>query len=196
LKAVVTTDSTPSLAKERRGALGARPVVYCALLVATGLVLFMFESVIPRPLPWMKPGLANTAGLLALYLFGAREAAGVTLLRVVVGALLLGTFFSPAFFLSLGGGVTAVMAMALARHFGEGLFSIVGVSVCGAACHNLAQLSLAYVLIVHRPELFLLLPAMVIAAVFTGIVVGLVSHLILTHGVRMVPASQGEKRER
>ncbi len=173
-----------SSAKAQRPTTGSRRIVYCALLVAAGLVLFLFESLIPRPLPWMKPGLANAAGLVALYLFGAREAAAVTLLRVVVGALILGTLFNPSFFLSLGGGVTAVIAMTVVRHFGQEFFSIVGVSVCGAAGHNLAQLSLAYALIVRRAELFFLLPAMILTALFTGVVVGLLAHLMLTSGLR------------
>ncbi|MBC7186011.1 MAG: Gx transporter family protein [Calditrichaeota bacterium] len=170
-----------------RHTLGNRRIVYGALLVATGLVLFLFESLIPRPLPWMKPGLANTAGLLALYLFGTREAAAVTVLRVVVGALFIGTLFNPTFLLSLGGGIAAVVAMAMAKYFGRELLSVVGVSVCGATCHNVAQLGLAYVLIVRRVELFFLLPAMLLAAVFTGVLVGLLAHLVLTHGRRFVP---------
>ncbi|MGQ9559271.1 MAG: Gx transporter family protein [Candidatus Oleimicrobiaceae bacterium] len=173
-----------SSAKAHQPVLGSRRIAYCGLLVATGLVLFLFENLIPRPLPWMKPGLANTAGLVALYLFGAREAAAVTFLRVVVGALILGTLFNPSFFLSLGGGITAVIAMTAVRHFGQEFFSIVGVSVCGAAGHNLAQLSLAYALIVRRAELLFLLPAMMLTAIFTGVVVGLLSHLMLSSRLR------------
>ncbi|MDZ7294394.1 MAG: Gx transporter family protein [candidate division KSB1 bacterium] len=180
---------TQSSGSVRTAYLGSRRVTYAAVLVATGLVLFVFESLIPRPLPWLKPGLANVAGLIALYLLGMREAVAVTLVRILVGALLLGTFFNPAFFLSLGGGMMAVFAMGTVRYVAKDAFSIIGISVCGAACHNLVQMWLAYALIVRRMELFFLLPAMLLAAVVTGTVVGLIGHLAVTGALGRLSAT-------
>ncbi len=169
---------------------GNRRLVYGALLVATGLVLFLFESIIPRPLPWLKPGLANIAGLMALYMLGLREAITVTLVRILVGALLVGTFLNPAFLLSLGGGMVAVLAMGAVKYFAQDLFSVIGVSVCGAACHNVTQMCLAYALIVRRSELFFLLPAMLLAAVVTGLLVGGIAHLALAGTIGKVDLTQ------
>ena len=150
-----------------------------ALLAAVGLVMFLFESVLPRPLPWAKPGLANLATLLALYLLGPATAIAVTAIRVFVGSLLIGTFFSPGFWLSAGGGAAAVLAMIAGRRFGSRWLSVIGVSLAGALAHVLAQVALVGLVIVHHPGILYLLPLMLWPALFAGLAVGVGALLIL-----------------
>jgi heptaprenyl diphosphate synthase len=150
-----------------------------ALLAAFGLVMFLFESALPRPLPWAKPGLANIATLLALYALGPGSAWSVTLIRVLVGSLVLGTFFSPGFWLSLAGGISASAAMILARRHAARWLSLIGVSLIGALAHVLAQIALAGILIVQRVEILYLLPLMLWPALFAGFVVGVAAWLLL-----------------
>ena len=95
-----------------------------ALFTSLGLILFLFESLIPRPLPWLKPGLAHVATLVALYLLGNRAAFIVVVLRVFVGSIILGTLFNPAFLLSLCGGLAATIFMVLLKQFFSAYFSI------------------------------------------------------------------------
>jgi len=159
-----------------------------ALLVAVGLILFLFESYLPRPLPWVKPGLAHVATLLAIYLMGNREAMIVVVIRVLVGSLLLGSFFNPAFILSLGGGIAATLVMGFAhRHF-SAIFSIFGISILGAVVHNLTQLVLVQILLVHRLELFYLAPVMILSSLFTGTIVALASYLLIRK-IQVLPFS-------
>jgi heptaprenyl diphosphate synthase len=80
------------------------------------------EAAIPSPLPGVKPGLANIVTLVVLQRLGMRAAVWVSLLRVVAGSLILGTFLSPSFVLSLcgalavgGAGVTVLPGACLAR---------------------------------------------------------------------------------
>lgn len=150
-----------------------------ALLAAFGLTMFLFESGLPRPLPWAKPGLANIATLLALYALGAGSAWAVTIVRVVVGSFLIGSFFSPGFWLSLGGGVLSCSAMVWAHRHASRWFSIVGISLLGALAHVLAQLTLAGILIVQRLEILYLLPLMLWPALFAGFLTGVASSLLL-----------------
>ena len=153
-------------------------LVHLSLLTALGLVLFLFESVLPRPVPWVKPGLAHVATLLALYLYGARAALLVVILRTAIGALILGSFFNPIFLFSMVGGLVATCAMILFKSFGR-LFSVIGISVVGAMVHNIVQLLLAVVLVVGQHEILVLLPGFLIPAWFTGILVGAVSFFLL-----------------
>jgi len=150
-----------------------------SLLVGVGLILFLFESLIPRPLPWLKPGLAHIATLLAIYMMGFGEAIIVVVLRVLVGSLLLGSLFNPAFILSFGGGLAATFAMGLAHRYFSKIFSIFGISILGAVVHNLTQLLLVQFLIVHRMEIFYLAPVMILSSLFTGFIVALVSSLLM-----------------
>ena len=149
------------------------------MLIATGLIIFIFEIYIPRPLPWLKPGLANIATLLALYIFGAQAAFIVFISRVVIGSLVLGTLLNPVFILSIGGGIAATSIMAVVKYFGEKFFSIFGVSILGAVAHNVVQLILVAAIIIHQTEIFYLLPAMLVSGLFTGIIVALISYYLL-----------------
>jgi len=152
--------------------------IHLAVLVAVGLIIFIFESFLPRPFPWTKPGLANVASLLALYWYGWPAALLVTSFRVILGALILGTIFNPAFFLSVGGGLSAVCFMGITYQWGKNHFSMIGISVVGAFFHNLAQLTLAAFVLVKQVEIFYFMPLMLLGSVFTGIIVGLLSQFI------------------
>ena len=151
-----------------------------SLLVGLGLILFIFESFIPRPLPWLKPGLAHVATLVALYAYGNRAAFIVVVIRIMLGAIILGTLFNPAFILSFAGGITATLFMAFTKHYLSNIFSIFGISIIGAAIHNLTQLVLVELIIVQKIEIFYLTPLMILSSIFTGFVVALVSHLIIS----------------
>ena len=78
-----------------------RRMAVIALLVGLGVVLHRLEAMLPLPTPWVKLGLANIMTLVALVFLGFRAAVEVTLLRVLLGSVLGGTFLSPTFFLSL-----------------------------------------------------------------------------------------------
>ena len=80
-----------------------------SLIVALGVVLHRLEILIPLPSPWIKLGLANVMTLVTLIFFGLRDAVTVTLLRIMLGSIVGGTFLSSTFFLSLSGGVTSVL---------------------------------------------------------------------------------------
>ena len=77
-----------------------RKIVIMALMVALGVILHRLEALLPLPTPWIKLGLANLMTLVVLFYLGTREAFIVTLLRVILGSILAGTFLGPAFFFS------------------------------------------------------------------------------------------------
>ena len=69
-----------------------------SLIVALGVVLHRLEILIPLPSPWIKLGLANVMTLVTLIFFGLLDAVTVTLLRIMLGSIIGGTFLSPTFF--------------------------------------------------------------------------------------------------
>ncbi len=150
-----------------------------ALLAGFGLVMFLFEAILPRPLPWAKPGLANIVTLLALHMLGAASAWAVTLLRVLLGSFFIGSFMNPGFWLSLAGGIAAVAVMTALKTCGAKHFSVIGISLAGALAHVLAQIAVAGFFIVRRWEIVYLLPAMLWPALFAGVVVGIAALLLL-----------------
>ena len=73
-------------------------ITILSLIVALGVVLHRLEILIPLPSPWIKLGLANVTTLVTLIFFGLRDAVTVTLLRIMLGSIVGGTFLSPTFF--------------------------------------------------------------------------------------------------
>ena len=167
-----------------------RRMVHLAFVASVGLILFVFEGVVPRPLPWLKIGLGNVASLLALFMYGAGGAFAVTVIRVFLGSVLIGTFLSPGFLLSSGGGVVSWGVMVLVHRGCPKAFSVVGVSIWGALAHNLTQLTLAHLLLVRSRGIWTLLPMFLLSSVATGFVTGVVAYWVLER-LRREPQPNG-----
>ncbi len=151
-----------------------------AVLSAFAVGIHGIESLIPSPLPWLRIGLANIITLVTVVLYGFSAAITVTLVRVLIGSLLTGTFLGPAFLLSLGGGVSSTVAMGCVYRAVPRLFSPVGISIIGALFHNGAQLVIAHFFFVRRTEAILLIaPVIILAGTVTGALNGLVSEMII-----------------
>ena len=150
-----------------------------ALLIASGAVIYIFESAIPRPLPWVKPGLANLVTLLALEVFGIKTAALVALGRVAVVSLVTGSFGNLGFAFSLSGAVLALLGMGLAKQWLCPPFGIAGIGLIGATGHALGQLGAAWFFLVRSPAVLILAPTLTLTAAITGLVVGLLAAVVL-----------------
>lgn len=143
----------------------------CALLIAMALALSYTERFIPLqmvvPLPGVKLGLANIVTLIALYLMGPKCAFAVLIPRCILGAVFGGGITGLLF--SLTGGILAMLTMTLARKVP--VFSIYGVSILGAAAHNIGQILAAMVLMNSR-YIGAYLSYLLIVALFTGFATG------------------------
>jgi heptaprenyl diphosphate synthase len=145
-----------------------------ARLAAAAIALSLVDAAIPLPLPGVKPGLANIVTLLVLYRYGLATAAWVSGLRVVAGGLLLGHFLAPGFFLSLTGATASLVALAAAQHLPRRWFGPVTLSIVAAFAHIGGQLLLARAWLIPHDGVFLLAPLFFAAALFFGIINGLI----------------------
>lgn len=156
-----------------------------AWFTALAITIHIAESALPSPLPGVKPGLANVITIAVLMRFGWRMAVWVSLLRVVAGSLLIGTFLSPTFMLSFSGALASTVILSLLSQLPtRWQCSAMGYSVASALCHMLAQFWVAYSLFIHHAGLFHLLPLLLTAA----LVFGTVSGIIANHLVQLLPA--------
>ena len=144
-----------------------------ALLVAAALALSYTERLIPLnlvvPLPGVKLGLANIVTMFALYTLPKRQSFAILVLRCVLGSVFGGL---SGLAMSLTGGVLAFWTMALARKLS--LFSVYGVSILGAAAHNLGQVLAASVMM-GSVYTFWYLPFLLLTALATGMITGTVT---------------------
>ena len=147
-----------------------------AILAALALALSYVEGLFPPPvpLPGFKLGLANIVTLFALYALGAAPALAILLVRVLLGAMFAGN--ASALIYSLLGGLCAMLVMIALSRWDK--LSIYGVSIGGAAAHNAGQVAAA-VLTLGNAAPVAYLPVLLIVALFSGALTGLIGSLLL-----------------
>ena len=150
----------------------------CAVLTALALALSITERLLPLtvliPLPGLRLGLANLVTVFALCRLSGREALLILVARCLLGAIGGGNLTALAF--SMAGGVLALGLMALLLRC-PGL-SLIGVSMAGAAAHNIGQILIAMAVLGSRAPL-VYLPPLLLASVVTGAVIGVASWLLV-----------------
>lgn len=143
----------------------------CAVLIALAMALSYTERFIPLqmviPLPGVKLGLANIVTLIALYVMGSKAAFAILIPRCVFGAVFGGGITGLAF--SLTGGILAMVTMIVAKK--SPVFSVYGVSILGAAAHNIGQI-LAAMVLMNSVYIGAYLPYLLVVALFTGFATG------------------------
>ena len=143
----------------------------CAVLIALAMALSYTERFIPLqmviPLPGVKLGLANIVTLIALYVMGPKAAFAILIPRCVFGAVFGGGITGLAF--SLTGGILAMVTMIVAKK--SPVFSVYGVSILGAAAHNIGQI-LAAMVLMNSVYIGAYLPYLLVVALFTGFATG------------------------
>ena len=148
-----------------------KQLTLCAVLIALAMALSYTERFIPLqlviPLPGIKLGLANIVTLVALYIFKTKYAYMILIPRCILGAVFGGGITGLLF--SLWGGVLALAVMAQAKKCR--LFSVYGVSILGAAAHNIGQI-LASMVLMNSVYIGSYLPYLLVVAVLTGLVTG------------------------
>jgi len=154
-------------------------VIRLSILVACASVLQVAESLLPHPLPGVRLGLANIITVIAMVYIGPGSAVQLAVLRTLVSSMVMGTFLTPTFVLSFSGGVVSALVMVLLYRFSRGnsplRFSLIGISVGGAASHILTQVALVYLLFIRSSGVLLLWPWLAFSAVITGIVTGMIA---------------------
>lgn len=158
---------------------GIHKLVQLALLTAAAAVLFVFESLVPLPLPWMRLGLANAVTLIVIAWWGAKEATVLVIARVFIGAFLLGRFLDPGFFLALGGGLASAWAMAFFARYFSRIWGCVGISIWGALAKNAAQLGLISVFYMRSAAVFNLAGIFIFFSLAAGLLTGLAALFFL-----------------
>jgi len=149
------------------------------ILAAFAVVVHLVELTIPSPVPFFRPGLANIVALIGIVFLGITAGLYITWIRVIVGSLFAGSFLSPAFLLSFSGGTAATLAMGLCVVYGKNKFSLIGTCLVGATVHLLTQFLVAYVLFLGNGLFLFLVPVLLLCALVSGSLTGVVSHLLV-----------------
>ncbi len=142
------------------------------MLLAMSIVLHMIEPSMPIPIPGVKLGLANIIGLIAFYLFGAKEMIIINFMRVLLASLLRGVLFSTPFWVSLSGvALSTMMVIIVAKLFKP---SVPIVSVVSAGFHGIGQV-IAISMLYSTFGMVYYLPMLLGLSIPTGVLTGFIA---------------------
>jgi len=150
-----------------------------SLLGAFCFFLSAIEYMIPKPLPFLRIGLANLPLLLALDLMPFPSFLLLAAVKISGQALISGALFSYVFLLSAGGTLaSATLMYALRRAFGKEKLSLAGTGAAGALASNGVQLVLAYFFALGSGVRYAAVPVLALGLV-TGTLLGAVSEYFI-----------------
>lgn len=155
----------------------AKRIALLGLCTALALALAYIEAILPpvvNAIPGIKMGLPNIIIVFVLYRCGWKQAATVSLIRVVLMLLIFGNPVSFAY--SVTGALLSLSAMSLLKRWDK--LSVVGVSVTGAVLHNVGQILMA-MLLMNTAELGYYLIVLAVTGTVAGVLIGLCGHLAI-----------------
>lgn len=159
-----------------------KQTAFMGVFLAFALILSYVESLVPFyfGIPGIKLGLANLAVLLALYVYGIKEAFILDIVRVLLAGFMFGNLFMIMY--SMAGAMLSFLVMCLLKRTKN--LSIAGVSVSGGVFHNIGQILVA-VFVTKTSGVFFYLPALLLSGVVTGFVTGAVSAQVVKYIKRL-----------
>ena len=146
-----------------------------ALLGAGCLFLSTLEYLIPKPLPFMRLGLANMPLMLGLDILSPGDFGVLALIKVLGQAIITGTLFSYVSLLSLSGTAASALVMFLLRRSlgpKTSLMGFTGIGILGALASNGVQAALAWFFVFGQGIRFLI-PPLLASGILTGAALGL-----------------------
>ena len=151
-------------------------VAYFGVFTALALIFSYVETLIPIHfgIPGAKLGLANLVIVIVLYQAGWKDALLLSVTRIVLSGFLFGNLFGILY--SLAGGLFSLAVMTIIKR--RESFSMIGVSMAGGVTHNIGQLIVAMI-VVETYQVGYYLPALMLAGLATGTLIGLVCREVL-----------------
>ncbi len=145
-----------------------------SFFAALCLFLSAVEYAIPKPLPFLRLGLANLPVLLSLSKMRRRDTLLLVLLKVIGQGFISGTLFSYIFVFSAAGSfASAIVMIALWSLFkNTKLLGTVGLSLAGALANNCAQLFVAQFMLFGSNTKYIA-PILLITGLVTGTLLGI-----------------------
>lgn len=154
----------------------AAKIAYIAILVALALILSYVEALIPLNfgIPGIKLGLANLVVLVGLFILKPGEVLTISVARILLAGVMFGNAASILY--SLAGGLLSFAVMLFLMK--KSRLSVMGISIAGGVSHNIGQIIVA-ALVVENLKMMYYLPALLVAGVLTGLLIGVIGSRVL-----------------
>ena len=152
---------------------------YIAKLSAIAVALSLIEFFLPSPIPGVKPGIANIIVLYTIFKFDFLTGVWVSLIRVFITSLIVGSFLSPTFFLSFSGAIFSLLSIIIFKKYAVNYFSLISISLIASLAHIIGQFIVVRFWIIPHDGILYLLPIFLITAFVFGIINGIVTQTLL-----------------
>jgi len=149
------------------------------LLAACCIFLSMIEYIIPKPIIFMRYGIANIPIMISLKIFSPGMTMALVALKIIGQGIITGTIFSYIFLFSLSGSLASGLAMIFIYRICKNKISMIGVSVTGAFASNIIQLVFAKYFIFGKAAIIMAPPVILIGTV-TSVIVGVFAQLFIS----------------
>ena len=146
-----------------------------ALVPVFGALCFFLsaiEFVIPKPLPFLRIGLANVPLMLALDVLSFPAFLLLTVIKILGQAFISGTLFSYLILFSAAGTIGAALTMYTLHKIPRTVLSLVGISIVGAFVSNCIQLFIGRFFIFGKGIRYIAPPFLVIGTI-TSLLLGI-----------------------
>ncbi len=165
----------------------SKNIIIMSIFVAIGIILQYIESkILISPVPGGKLGLCNIVSIINIFMFGGKNAIMISLIRSFLGAFLTGGAMALPY--SITGALFSTAVMSVIKKYLYPKVSMIGISITGAAVHNIMQICVAAVILTSG-YIFSYLPFLLVVAVASGAVTGYAAQIfgnrILKYGDRI-----------
>ncbi len=149
---------------------GTRKMMHLTLFLTLSIVLHAFDPGLN--ILGAKLGIANIVGVIVLKWYGPKAMIGNNLMRVLLVSVMRATLLSIPFYTSLAGVSLSTVVVIIINFIFQP--SVLLLSVVSSIFHPLGQI-IVISKIYSLNQVFILLPALLILSVITGIVTGIIS---------------------
>lgn len=153
---------------------------------AVSLYLSSIEYAVPKPLPFMRLGLANLPVVFAAKRFSFPSFLLLVLLKVLLSSIISGTTFSYVFLFSMAGSFASALAVWCVWHLAAGIkhtlktqnapVSCLGLCLAGSLASSLAQIAVARAVVFGANARYIA-PLLLASGLVTALLLGIFANI-------------------
>lgn len=149
-----------------------------SLLAAISIVFGIIENIFPLPIPFLRLGLSNIGIVIGIYLLELRYVLLLGGIKATVTAI-FSTGFIFRIIIAYPSILISIVVMYIFYFITKRFSTAISVSVAGSMANISSQFIIIKIFIIKNLDFLLILPYFLLVSIFTGIIVGYISNVVL-----------------
>ena len=164
--------------------MNTRRVIELSIFLALSVILGYIESFLPSDLTLSDIIVLLIIILIVLLYFSWWQALLLSVIRVFIVSLLVGSIFQFGFYVSLAGALASFLIMFVLHVIFKEKISVFGISIAGSFFHVTAQLFMVFILMNFNTGTFYYLPWLMLFSFPMGALTGFIMHIMNKSPIR------------